>query len=96
VQCRACHYNHCKIRVKKHIKCCIKFLKFVEFCVEIIECSSSSSNCRVSSDVVANHDSHETAVDTLSFFSQCLKRTAITILNHCLKPAEQHMGTNMV
>jgi hypothetical protein len=44
VQCLACYYNHCKIRVKRRVKCCIKSLKFVEFCVEIIN-SSGMDRC---------------------------------------------------
>lgn len=45
---------------------------------------------------LASHGSHETAVDTFCLFLSVFEEEVLTILSHCLKPAEQRLGTNMI
>jgi hypothetical protein len=45
---------------------------------------------------VASHGSHETAVDTFCLFLSVFEEEVLTILSHCLQPAEQHLDTNVI
>jgi non-ribosomal peptide synthetase component F len=45
---------------------------------------------------VASLESHETPVDTFYLFLSVFEEEVLTILSHGLKPAEQHLDTNMI